>query len=108
MLNKNKRLMARFLQFVALAFIGINAMQFISLGFFVDTYASLHYMNQTMGVAVDFTRITPELGYWTLLLGIWLAIVQSVVLWYLDDRLNDGLKRKWPDLKVGRTKKRGI
>lgn len=105
MINRNKRRLARFPVILAIALIGVNAMQFLSMGFFVDTYASLHYANQTMGVAVDLTNVVHDLGYWTILLAVWLAIIQTVILFYVNDKMDEWLKRKWPDLKVRPTKR---
>lgn len=111
MKNKQKRLYVKLIPLMFLAVIGANAIEAIVAELMMNTYVSLNWMSQNANITINMPKAMNELGTWTLLSAIWLIVIHLVMIWYVSEKLDGRLARKWPDepaLKVRLTKKKSI
>lgn len=111
MLNKNKRRLARFPIMLFIMVMGSYAIQLLTVSVFFNTYVSLNWIKENMNISVDITKASVELGWLTLFTALWLMIVHLAVLWFVSDKLEARMWRRWPDrkldvIKVRQTKRR--
>jgi hypothetical protein len=109
--NKKKRLYVKIIPLMAIAFIGASAIQAIIVSVFLNTYVSLNWLKANMNLSIDLPKAYGELSQMTLAASVWLVIVHLAVIWYVGEKLERRLAKKWPDepaLKVRLTKKKSI
>jgi hypothetical protein len=87
--------------------VGYLAMQAIIVSVMFNTLISLRYANDVLNVTVDMANAYIELQFWSLFVSIWLVIIHIAVMWYIMERLDRRLTKKWPDedLSLRRTER---
>ena len=106
MRNKTKRFLVRYPVLLVLLLIGSVAIELIAYTFIINTYASMGWVKQNLNVSINMANLAADLPLWTLILSVWLIIVNLAMFWYIARGLEARLKRKWPDPVLDNNKSR--